>query len=463
MSHDDPEYGGDPSGDLEVEVAPLSTPRRPWEVSSPPNPLVTAVRSQRARRRGIVVAGVLTAVIAALIFSITPTREALRGVVFGPTATATEPVRGGEDNLYITVAPNWGSVSLDGRRLRTSPVVGVDQPLHLTRGVHVLRWSFAPIIAYSCQLTVPSAQGDNCPRRVGALPQQRGVATVVALQLSLKTLAAPAYRDSLIAAMQAALAAQTSSTTVYAGERYIHAGAGDNDIVTATQPLRATLSFNLDAENASALCLVGLTGPGGDCQMNGDCREICTAPWQAPQGAQAPDNGVWQAYIVGHESWRYTTYDGRLLADNQPGAGGQFRDLQNRGYTDEVIPIAISWDGADWHVTASIGVLSASPLPDPGCGPLWAEILGNQLIPPPSSAGWQASTVKYISAMPPVQGCLAVITTPNQPTLLVLQRFGVPMSANAVGRISGLLMADSYEQQLARRIYATMNVGATGG
>ncbi len=35
--------------------------------------------------------------------------------------------------------------------------------------------------------------------------------------------------------------------------------------------------------------------PGANCMMNGDCREICTAPWQTPRMLLAQR---WQAYVV---------------------------------------------------------------------------------------------------------------------------------------------------------------------
>ncbi|HEX5439338.1 MAG TPA: hypothetical protein VFW76_00510, partial [Ktedonobacterales bacterium] len=76
---------------------------------------------------------------------------------------------------------------LDGKPLARLPVEGIDQPLHLARGVHMLRWRFAPIIDTACRLTVPTTLGDTCPLRVGIQPGKKGIASVVTLQMSLKT------------------------------------------------------------------------------------------------------------------------------------------------------------------------------------------------------------------------------------------------------------------------------------
>ena len=133
----------------------------------------------------------LVVTLVALTLTIAPTREALLGVVLGPTPTATMPVPAGEDNLYVSLVPQWGAVTLDGKTLSHLPVEGIDQPFHLARGVHVIRWRFPPIIDFSCRLTVPTALGDTCPLRVGILPGKKGIASVVSLQCRLPTSCQP--------------------------------------------------------------------------------------------------------------------------------------------------------------------------------------------------------------------------------------------------------------------------------
>ena len=94
--------------------------------------------------------------------------------------------------------------------------------------------------------------------------------------------------------------------------------------------------------------------------MNGDCLQLCTAPWQSPQDTPVM---AWQAYIVAHATWRYTTLDGHVVADNQSDISGQ---LQFQGSDELPVPITISWDGSNWQVSTAIGVQPTGDLARPG-------------------------------------------------------------------------------------------------
>lgn len=425
------ESDGDSAGS--VEGRPLFAPTR-WRHAQ--------------RRRGILVIGVLVATLVALTLTITPTRDGLLGAMFGPTPTATMPVPAGEDNLYISITPNWGHVTLDNKPLTYLPVEGIDQPIDLARGVHELRWRFAPIIDISCRLSVPTRLGDNCPLRAGITPGKKGIASVVTWQLSLTNLA-PEYRSSLLSAITGALDTRQSSEIVRAGESYLRYTTHGLSLVMATQPLRATLGFVSDAGNMQAQCPAISSGPGANCALNGDCREICTAPWQSTSVSPGAE---WQAYIVAHAEWRYATLDGRVVADHLPDAGGQIQAL---GSDELPVPIAIRWDGSNWHVGAFVGVQNElAPIPDLVCASPWAEIQ-NDFLAPPTSAGWGVVTSTYIPGAPPATGCLVVLTQPGQGPLLLLQRFGVLLAVNdaarhSLGRI--LPMANAYEQEIARQL-----------
>ncbi|HEX6541002.1 MAG TPA: hypothetical protein VF040_04545 [Ktedonobacterales bacterium] len=470
----------DEDGDLEIQVNSVRKPSSD-AVSGDPGeakPLFAAVRSRREqRRRSIIVTATLSVALVALVLSIAPTREALLGAVFGPAPTATDAVRAGEDNLYVTVSPNWGSVSLDDKPLPHLPVEGVEQPLRLSRGVHVLRWQFDPIIRYACVLTVPSSDKDDCPARVGIAPHKKGIARVVPLQLSLSTVA-PEYYNPLTAAIQAALDAQQSTEIVRPGERYIGpaSSARDNPVsVVATQPLRATLRFVSDVANMTVSCVdVGL-GPEADCMMNGDCHEICTAPWQDPQNM--PDV-PWDAYIVAHASWRYTTLNGRVVADNQSDIGGQ---LQFLGHNARPIPITIDWDGSNWRVAASIGAgTSGGQLADPSCAGAQSEVTYQEILPPelPGQSGGGALWT-YIQGDPVAEGCLIAalpMTAQGTPDIspqslftagLILHRFGVSLAVNASAHRYWPTMpvADAYEQAIAQKLVLKVPeaVGAAQG
>lgn len=458
MGYDEPER----ESNLEVEVSPLhrttSSAPAPTDTATESSPLLAPRRARREHLlRGAVVTAGLVVILVALVLSIAPTREALYGLVSGPTPTTTDPISAGEDSLYITINPTWGAVALDNRTLGRLPLEGVDQPLWLSRGRHTIRWQFAPIIDYTCHLTVPSAPGDNCPTRTGIQPGKKGIASVVTLQLELPNLA-PAYRHSLLVAIQTAFDAQQSADTVRPGEVYRSDDAAlGYPVVVAKQSLRATLRFVSDAENHDVNCPAITSDPGSGCMMNGDCRELCAAPWQDSLPAAV---GAYNAYIVAHPTWRYTSFDGRVLADNAPDFDVQ-RAAQSTGAAwyepiDELpVPITISWEGSAWKVSASVGVRSPfSSLPDITCVSAWAEIQFG-FLSPPTSAGWQAVTPTSIPGNPVAEGCLLALTAPGLNPLFLLHRFGVMLAVNdAVEHSLGhnLPMADAYERAIAQTL-----------
>lgn len=463
---------------LQIEVSslqPSSATSQPSAGSATAQPLFASRRSRLAqRRRGIIVTAVLVATLVALTLTIAPTRGALFGAVLGPTPTATVPVRAGEDNLYIALAPQWGTVTLDGRILPHLPMEGIDQPFHLARGTHVIRWRFPPIIDIACRLTVPTALGDTCPLQVGILPGKKGIASVVTLQMSLKTVV-PAYRSTLAAAIQAALGAQQSSEVVRAGESYLSYTARGLATVVATQPLRATLSFVSDAENPNAQCPAISSGPGANCMMNGDCREICTAPWQTPPTSA---DSVWQAYVVAHLEWSYATLGGRVVADHLPDIGGQ---LQFLGSDEHPMPITIGWDGSQWQVQADFdSAVAGSPFGDPACMTAQDEVEYQGIYPPElpgQSSGGAGVMWLYVPGVPSAIGCLAAALPENAQGApdtsargmavagLLLHRFGVPVAANAAAHRywPELPVADAYEQMLAQHLAQKLPAVAGAG
>lgn len=456
-------------GNLEIEVGPLRSPssEAPSVVSDASRSLFASAHARRSQlRRGIAVTGALVVVLVGLVMTIIPTREALRGIVFGPTPTATAPVPLGEDKLYISLNPGWGTVTLDDKKLSHLPMVGVEQPLRLTRGGHVLRWMSPPIIDYACRLTVPSLAGDTCPLQTGILPGNKGLASTITLQLSL-TLLTPGYRKTLLAAIQTALDSQQSSDIIQSGEHYRGASPA-----IATEPLKATLRFLSDAENSQAQCPDINSGPGVNCMMNGDCRELCTAPWQTPQNASV---SLFQAYIIAHASWRITTLDGRIIVKDQPDASG----LGFLGDNENPVPISIGWSGSQWKVTTTFGVGGASDhFNAPGCRAVQDDIDFQVIVPPelPGSAGGGVGVGwMYIQGDPSASGCLAAalpITMQGMPDTspqglseagLILYRFGISLAANPAAHRywPWMPVADAYEQAIARAL-AQKLPGATG-
>lgn len=455
------EFGdSDKDNNLEIEVGPIHHSRTeiPAGMSSDTAhqlPLPARLRYARLRR-SLGVGGLVIVLLLTLAVSLAPTRDAMHAAIFGPTATATEPLRLGQDNLYISLSPDWGTVSLDGKTLSHLPVEGVEQPLRLTRGSHLLHWVYEPVIDYSCRLSVPSVESDTCPIGVGILPGKKGVASSVDLRLSLLALK-PNYASALANAIQAALDTHMSRDVIRTGERYW--GARQlNGPVTAQQPLNATLHVVSDLGNENARCAAIQSGPGENCTMNGDCREICTAPWQTPQ--HVPANGLWQAFIIAHSIWHITTPDGQVITPEQPDIGGQ---LQFLGQDEHPMPVGIGWNGVQWTVTAEFDGAAMTETGDPACSTARDEVAFQPFNPP----GDQNYQWFYLAGAPSALGCLAAdipLDTQGTPVVggigqslpaLVLHRFGVALAANAIAHDTWpfLPVADAYEQALAQSLY----------
>ncbi|HEU5349141.1 MAG TPA: hypothetical protein VFU63_11070 [Ktedonobacterales bacterium] len=464
MGHDELDQVSDP--EIQVNSLRPSTSAETSSEKIASRPLFGPVRSRQQRmRRGIAITSMLALVLAALILSITPAREAVRGVVFGPTSTATAPIPAGEDSLYIALNPHWGSLLLDNHVLTRLPAEGRDQPLHLARGRHVLRWQVASVIDYSCQFTVPSAGSDSCPMRDGIQPERQGPARVAIIRLSLKILS-PTSRESLIAAMQAALDAQQSSEIIRPGEHYW----SEPEVLTpaiADQPLRATLRFVLDAENPAAQCAAAQGSLGADCMMDGDCRELCTDPSRIESGVASR---IWQAYIVARAVWHVTTLDGRAVAADHPDSDGYLSYL---GADEHPIPIAIGWDGSQWHVSVAITGAGAAfshnglgvPFSPVGCLAAQDAVALHEIYQPEMPATTGAVWL-YVSGNPIAAGCLAAavpLDAQGAPDTsarglasagLILHRFGVELAANAAAQRywPDLPVADAHEQAIAQAL-----------
>ena len=93
------------------------------------------------------------------------------------------PVPAGEDNLYVTLSPHWGSVTLDNRMLTRLPVEGVDQPIHLARGVHDVALAIRPDHGLFLPLTVPTKWATTARYECRHCAGKKGIAASSALQL----------------------------------------------------------------------------------------------------------------------------------------------------------------------------------------------------------------------------------------------------------------------------------------
>lgn len=411
--------------------------------------------SRRLRLAGTL--GVVALCLAILLGS----SPALRAVVGGPlapapAATATPPLIPGEDLFYVAPDIPWALVTLDGHRLRTGVVGQSELPLRLGRGSHRLAWSATPFTPQSCVFSVPPQTSDTCPLAdtgSGAATGSGIAPRVIHLRESLASLP-PGQANALLAAMQQSVA--SFSTDVAPGEWYLGPGG------VATQPLRATLSFALDASADGTTTLPCWLDGASDtrCAINGEtCAALCTVSWQTHQAVPA---STWLALAPALPTWSYATPGGHTLARGvtlAPGASG---------VADILTLFSISWDGARWHAIPLFGEDApvvqddaGRPIVGAACAPAQDDLQGNFFF---------LTQVRYVEDANPAEGCLVVATInpaippppqvgplpPGTTTATFLVRFRVLVALNGAAHAFGPLipMADAQERDLAAQLEA---------
>ncbi len=338
----------------------------------------------------------------------------------------------------------------------------VRPPLRLSRGQHTLVWRAEPFSVQRCTLTVPANyNADTCRFSRTIVVDAAPLASIVMFSVSLNMLA-NAERVSLLEAIQAALDSKQYYETVLPGEHYAlseaAAGSGQNPCrltsqgvacyAIATQPLKATLRFELDTDTSpNAPCSISQP-----CNFDGqDCRLLCESP-------VASNPSGWSVIAMARPLWQYTTLDGQIIAHDQ--AGTFLKGMAN----DHFVSVTITWKNSIWHASA----LFPNPqvfFGDPVCESAMqdAQILGNTFVINNFEIQTQSQGVSGENL---AAGCLVVITptqvqnvkpTPSTAPPLVaycLHRFGVLLAANDLAhRLWPYLpLADVYELHLTQQL-----------
>ncbi|HZU71025.1 MAG TPA: hypothetical protein VFA09_27355 [Ktedonobacteraceae bacterium] len=375
------------------------------------------------------------------------TRNALLTGIFGRQPTPTPTLFPGTNLFYIQGTPSWGRAILDGHTLARLPVVGKDQPLQLSRGRHVLQWRAAPFLLQTCIVAIPPTAGSNNCEQDEAVQLKSGFfAAIIRFSETLDSLP-PDQFVALANAAQSAVNGLQSTTMVEPGEQYIDT-LSDSDMATASEPMHATLNFQLDIASASnAPCVSSLARSVIlSCQ---DCREFCTAPDQAFPAT--PINQPWNVLALIAATWKFMTLDGHIVEQNQPDTSDE-----------HLIELQITWDGTYWHVKAPISTLESSTTDNPICESAQEEIGMNGYFGQTGgnveeAVVWQ----QFASESKLADGCLAVgipqqnsPEQPRLPTAYLLYRFGVVVAGNqaAYNYWASQPLADSYERHLVQQI-----------
>ncbi|HLI06200.1 MAG TPA: hypothetical protein VKV40_06515 [Ktedonobacteraceae bacterium] len=398
----------------------------------------------------------------------------------GDDENAIPPLPPGYNSFYMQAAVPWMQVFIDGHRV-VPPRPGIDDPLTLKPGHHLISWRAEPFQPQSCRLSIPYAVGDSCnfarEEEVTA-PGSSTPLQIILLQESLLTLPT-SQQAALLHAIQASFDTIPDSQQVQPGERYLV----NSFSRVATQPLQATLHFSLDTGSDNSCALDAEAMVPQPCLLAGqDCAHLCTIPWQAQQAQeQVQTQAGWLTFARTHLSWNYTTLQGQSIASNQP------IDNSSANYapwTDQLTLLSITWQDNRWHIHPLLGpdlhtptIVDSGDLGQPGganiqladdpaciaAQDVFAQLIAYSEIPLNGSS----QQVRYFSDANPAGGCVIVTgvtlnyagnyssaTPAAWQSAIFLERFGVTLDVNEAAHQfePGFPLADAAEKTLARQL-----------
>src|SRR5258708_6911989 len=406
-----------------------------------PGVLLEPRLSLRQRRRQLIITGSIVVLAVLLILgSSASVRDLVSGIFIRPTPTPLPMIAPGSDLFYVQGNPTWGHLFIDGHVVAHLPRISIDQPLRLSRGRHVLLWRADPFLSLSCTVSVPARYAtDTCSYHESVQLDAGLSAWIITFSVSLASLPAEQHA-ALVQAVQAALDAQQSSATVQPGELY--ALSPNNPecrpvpgeplcSATARQQLKATLSFQLDANEASDETCID---PEPSCTFSHqNCHLFCPG---FESSSAVPE---WDVLAPVRSLWKFATLDGRVLARDIPDIPGDYATGQVIG--ESLVPLGITWDSLGWHVTVSYDASAQnSGFFDPVCAAAQDEV---QSFEPPAVAGepvylqWQfvpgpVPTAGSVALGAPKENAFttATSTTSHSQLAYCLHLFGVNLAAS---------------------------------
>ncbi len=426
-----------PQSDFEVEITDLDELDT---VTSPSRPEPRRKFSPRQRWLQLTaINGVLILAMVIILASTAAVRGLVSSVSIRPTPSPIPTLGPGVDLFYVRGDPAWGRLFIDGHPTAL-PDIGTDPPLRLARGQHLLTWQAAPFLTQQCTVSVPPSLTDTCSDHEAIQFNTGPYASVISISVSLATLSG-ARLVALLQAAQAALDARQSTDTVRPGEHY--ALAPDNPTcknpqcyATASQPLRATLSFQLDTNEASNKACID-PQPGVCVLNNQNCRLFCTNTFLT-----SPATQEWVVFAPVLSLWTFTTMNGQVLARDVPDDSSWYH-ATGQTLDESLVQLSITWDSRGWHVGLSVNLDSqGAPYPgyfDPACAAMTHQL---SLSPPVVNGAAASLQWQFASGTLPAAGCVAVglpqpddFTTPApshspQPVFYYLHRFGVLLAVN---------------------------------
>ncbi len=464
-----------PLDDLDVEIISLDQPaiasNHHNNPLAPPKSRSTQRRPNRILRLAIVVCAVLLTL--QVIPNSLPTLQSMiQQAVFHFIPSPSIALPQGYGSFYMDIDTPWAKVFGDGQQIHL-PRTGIDEPLTFGRGRHLISWRATPFQPQSCLLSIPFASDDSCTFAIDNIVHKSSAYQIILLHESLNSLPFE-QRTALKAAIQTEFGKLFTSETVLPGEQY----AGESGLVLASQPLLASLHFQLDTDS-NWVCFANMqTHYGLLCGIDRhDCRQLCSTPWQYRQQQTAASVASgWFALAMTRSSWDYTTEHGRIVARDQPvGPGGSQLGQQ-------LLLLRIAWDSS-WHVKVLLGPDLGPPIytftksrgimgkyqrlfigavqvaDDPACIDARQFVISGLAAEPQVSESTH-TMVRLVSASNPAIGCLVIATAtdkisgPDLAAAYYLVRFGSLLTANSEAHLlrPGIPRADAYELSLVHQL-----------
>ncbi len=393
---------------------------------------------------------IIVLLVVVLVGIVTP----LRNVIFSPFSPSTPtplPTFPPEAVTFL-FDPHMGSVTVNGHTYQHGVTV------QLSNGKYQIVWRGEPFQPITCTVSVPySPTLDTCGNyeNQGDTADSRDVTFFPDLSYLSKN-----EQASLLSQIQASLDTLQASVTVYPGEQYASLSSTTQlaSPVQATYPLRATLSFHLDADpHSTRQC----GQSDSECGLNGqNCHVFCTS--LANYVPATPTAFHWNVIALMYTRWDYTMTDGKSVAQGQPDS------ISSITGTEHSIHLSLTWIRSTntWQVSPTITSGFTPPGGDPlsskgidlACSnaqDLVASSYGVTQQSPATTLTWQQFAIGSNRAA----GCLAIAQSDlnsHASSAYFLYRFGVLLAANSLAHtyFPHLPMADAYEQGIAQSIAA---------
>ena len=422
----------------EFTRAPLDAgrpPRRRITLGAPAFPGLPGVRLPRAGGRvaALAASALLVAVVAVGLFLHTTSNPvgAISTLLRLATPTPSATFAPGANVVYFSNGAPWGTLTLDGKRLPAADLTGGGDTV--SRGRHHLIYQARYFPSVDCYFSAPASVSDTCRSDISDAAVQFLLGHGQARVITLGSTGATIQREQLAALTllaNAQLQAQTLTTTIAPGERYVD---DHGQVAVASAPLQFTMTLALDDSNAPA------QGPDAGGSF---CAQFCPDPSFQAGGAPAPRG--WSVRVGVTALWTITDDAGNRLTSPGYQAGQPYPEV-----TPALAEIDLTSGG--WRISGLEG-LSASAVTNAAFSTLSIAMDG-----PSGSGGGYGATLGL--GRDPLVGCVVDVSLNDTgngggPSAHLLWRFGVLLAVDANARkvFPQMPVATAAEQALASSI-----------